>query len=143
MAEYDETVMDSVGPGGSIDHVSVAISDVARAKAFYDAALAPLGLVIRFEADWGVAYGKPNAFAQLWVHPPLEGDPSPGNGVHIALRAPSRAAVDAFHAAALAHGGRDAGPPGLRPHYHPDYYAAFVRDPDGNKIEAVIHTPAT
>jgi catechol 2,3-dioxygenase-like lactoylglutathione lyase family enzyme len=143
MAEYDETVLDSVGPGGAIDHVSVAISDVARARAFYDAVLTHLGLVIRFEADWGVAYGKPNAFAQLWVHPPFEGEANAGNGVHIALRAPSRAAVDAFHAAGLAAGGVDAGAPGLRAHYHPDYYAAFLRDPDGNKIEAVTHTPAS
>lgn len=141
MAEFADDVADSVGPTGCLDHVSVAITDPARAIAFYKAALAPLGLVASLEESWGAAFGKPGAFAQLWVHPPFEGAAHPGNGIHVALRAPDRAAVDGFHAAALAAGGRCDGPPGLRPHYHPNYYAAFVRDPDGNKIEAVTHTP--
>jgi catechol 2,3-dioxygenase-like lactoylglutathione lyase family enzyme len=142
MAEFDDSIADSVGPHGCIDHVSVGITDIARAVAFYKAALAPLGLEATFEADWGAAFGKPKAFSQFWVHPPFEGEASVGNGVHVALRAPNRASIDAFHAAALAAGGTCDGPPGLRPHYHADYYAAFVRDPDGNKIEAVCHTPA-
>lgn len=124
-----------------IDHTGLNVSDFARSKAFYTAALAPLGYACLMEVpaeltgqgdaagfgeppkpDFWIAHGTPN-------HPPI----------HIAFRAANRATVDAFYAAALAAGGTDNGPPGLRPHYHPDYYGAFVRDPDGHNIEAVCH----
>ncbi|MDX2101086.1 MAG: VOC family protein [Alphaproteobacteria bacterium] len=144
MADFDDSVTDPVGTHGTLDHVSVGVSDVAAARTFYDAALAPLGLVRAMgegmgDDSWGWGYGKPNAFAQFWVQLPYDGGrPQPGNGCHVALRATNRAAVDAFHAAALAAGATCDGPPGLRS-YHPTYYAAFIRDPDGNKIEAVTH----
>jgi catechol 2,3-dioxygenase-like lactoylglutathione lyase family enzyme len=119
-----------------IDHVVLNVSDYAASKAFYDAALEPLGfgVVMEFEGmcGWG-RDGKP----WLWIAE--RGEPS--RGTHVAIRADSRAHIDAFHEAALAAGGRDHGPPGLREHYHPTYYSAFALDPDGNNIEAVIHTP--
>jgi catechol 2,3-dioxygenase-like lactoylglutathione lyase family enzyme len=146
MADFGTDFIDPVGAHGAIDHVSVGVRDVAAARVFYDAALAPLGLARATgegfgDDSWGWGYGRPSVFAQLWIQAPFNGgEPSPGNGVHVCLRAQSRAAVDAFHAAALAAGGRDDGPPGLRS-YHPTYYAAFVRDLDGNKLEAVTHAP--
>jgi len=127
-----------------IDHVSVGVTNVKRSKQFYDAVLAPLGMtpVMPIEVNGqllGVGYGvggKPS----FWIQMPLNGQAaSMGNGVHIAFNAPSRAAVDGFYLAAVGHGGIDDGKPGLRSEYHPDYYGAFVRDPDGNKIEAVSH----
>ena len=123
-----------------LDHLSLGTSDLARAAAFYDAVLAPLGYVRLWANDRGVGYGKPGAkdepFAIFGV-----GDRAhaPGPGWHVALTAPDRAAVDAFHAAALRAGATDEGGPGLRPKYGPGYYAAFVRDLDGYKIEAVFH----
>ena len=120
------------------NHVSVGATDLARAARFYDAALGALGYKRTATEDFGCAWGL--AWPEFWAGMAAEGTPSAGNGVHVAFIAPSRAAVDAFHAAALAEGGADAGAPGLRPEYLPDYYAAFVRDPDGNKIEAV-HLP--
>ena len=126
-----------------IDHTTFAVADFARSKAFYAAAFSPLGVTLLVDisaeqtgshayAGFG-AEGKPF----FWI-----GDGGvPVRGVHIALRAESRAAVDAFHAAALAAGGTDNGAPGLRPHYHENYYGAFVFDPDGNNIEAVCHSP--
>lgn len=119
------------------NHVSVGIRDVERAARFYDAALGALGYRRTATEDFGCAWGI--AWPEFWAGVALEGEPGPGNGSHIAFIAPSRAAVDAFHAAALAEGGTDAGTPGLRD-YTPNYYAAFVRDPDGNKLEAV-HLP--
>jgi catechol 2,3-dioxygenase-like lactoylglutathione lyase family enzyme len=120
-----------------IDHTGVSVSDVARAKAFYRAALAPLGyaMLMDFEqfAGFGVA-PKPD----FWIG---HGVPN-GPRVHVAFRADSRAIVDAFYKAAIAAGGRDNGPPGPRPHYHDNYYGAFVLDPDGHNIEAVCHLPA-
>jgi catechol 2,3-dioxygenase-like lactoylglutathione lyase family enzyme len=121
-----------------IDHMSLSVGDYDRAKAFYDAALKPLrgGVLMEFPMDDGTkvmglgADGKPF----LWV--------SGGGKVphqHIALRAETREQVDAFHAAAVAAGGTDNGAPGLRPHYHANYYAAFVLDPEGHNIEAVSH----
>lgn len=127
-----------------IDHVSVGVADANRAKSFYDAALAPLGMAPIYPVEHqgrllGVGYGEAKK-PSFWIQLPLDGKgASQGNGVHIAFTAPTRAAVDAFHRAALDHGGADEGAPGLRPDYHPDYYGAFVRDPDGNKIEAVCH----
>ena len=105
-----------------IDHTGVTVADVAKSKAFYRAALAPLGY--RMLMEW-------EQFAGFGVPP-----------VHIAFRADARALVDAFHKAALAAGGRDNGAPGPRPQYHPNYYGAFVLDPDGHNIEAVCHAPA-
>lgn len=130
-----------------IDHVSVGVTDIRRAKTFYDAALAPLGMapVMPVEIHGqlvGVGYGKPGK-PSFWVQLPINGEPaSMGNGVHIAFRAETRAAVDAFYLAAVEGGGFEDGRPGLRTEYHPDYYGAFVRDPDGNKIEAVSHAAA-
>ncbi|MFZ4603796.1 MAG: VOC family protein [Caulobacterales bacterium] len=129
-----------------LDHVSIGVSDVARAKAFYDAVLAPLGMtaVMPTRLPSGelvsVGYGDASGKPVFWIGLPLNrGAPSAGNGVHLAFAAPSRAAVDAFYIAAVEHGGHDDGSPGLRSEYHPDYYGAFVRDLDGNKIEAVRH----
>jgi catechol 2,3-dioxygenase-like lactoylglutathione lyase family enzyme len=126
-----------------LDHTGFPVSDYARSKAFYLQALAPLGYALVMEvqqdendrpaAGFG-AGGKPD----LWIG----GESGLQRPIHIAIAAPNRAAVDAFHRAALAAGGKDNGAPGLRPHYHPNYYAAFVRDPDGHNIEAVCHAPA-
>jgi catechol 2,3-dioxygenase-like lactoylglutathione lyase family enzyme len=119
-----------------IDHVGYAVRNFARSRAFYTAALAPLGLAVVMEgADWAMMgrHGRP----EFWFG--IAGRPV--NYLHLAFRAGSRAEVDAFWKAALAAGGTDNGAPGLRPHYHPDYYGAFVLDPDGLNIEAVTHAP--
>jgi catechol 2,3-dioxygenase-like lactoylglutathione lyase family enzyme len=128
-----------------IDHVGFAVSDYARSKAFYQQTLAPLGYSLIMEvtaqqtesgypaAGFGTG-GKPD----FWIG----GEGKLEKPLHVAIVAQDRATVDAFHRAALAAGGRDNGPPGLRPHYHPNYYAAFVLDPDGHNIEAVCHSPA-
>jgi catechol 2,3-dioxygenase-like lactoylglutathione lyase family enzyme len=129
--------------GGTLDHLGIPVSDYARAKAFYGQALAPLGIAVVMEltaemtgdaAAAGFGRGRKPDF---WI-----GEGSRIGPVHVAFAATSRAEVDAFHAAAIAAGGRDNGAPGLRPHYHPDYYGAFVLDPDGHNIEAVCHRPA-
>lgn len=119
-----------------IDHVSVAVRDLDRAARFYEAVLAPLGLTRLVTRPATVGFGK--AYPEFWINlrPKMPGVEE-GSGVHIALRAKSAADVDAFHAAALAAGGRSDGPPGIRPHERVRYYAAFVTDPDGNRIEAV------
>ncbi|MCC6223805.1 MAG: VOC family protein [Thermoleophilia bacterium] len=119
-----------------IDHVGLRVSDYAASKAFFAAALAPLGyaVVMELEGACGLGVdGKPD----FW----LIGQTSPAAPVHVAFASGDRAGVDAFHAAALAAGGRDNGAPGLRAHYHPSYYGAFVLDPDGNNVEAVCHRP--
>lgn len=128
-----------------IDHVGFAVSDYARAKAFYTQALAPLGYTLVKEvpgsvteshapaAGFGIA-GKPD----FWIG----GEGKLEKPVHVAIVAKDRPTVAAFHRAALKAGGKDNGGPGLRPHYHPNYYAAFVLDPDGHNIEAVCHAPA-
>ena len=126
-----------------IDHLGLTVSDFNRSRAFYDAALKPLGMAIAMEVTAEqtgghahVGYGKGRPV--FWV-----GGGGPVSGpMHVAFTAGSRAEVDAFYAAAMAAGGRDNGPPGLRPHYHPDYYGAFVLDPDGVNVEAVCHGPA-
>ena len=128
----------------AIDHVSVGVTNMKRSKAFYDAVLAPLGMAPVYPVEIhgqlvGVGYGVPDKPA-FWIQLPINAQPaSMGNGVHIAFRADARAAVDAFFLAALEQGGAEDGRPGLRTEYHPDYYGAFVRDPDGNKIEACSH----
>jgi catechol 2,3-dioxygenase-like lactoylglutathione lyase family enzyme len=118
-----------------IDHVSIGVRDLARAKRFYDAALRPLGYTALSDSPDQVGYG--GEAAAFWLgaaERPVP--PDPASGLHFCFAAPSRPSVDAFHAAALAAGGADNGAPGLRPAYGPDYYAAFVIDPDGYRIEA-------
>ena len=127
-----------------IDHIGFAVSDYAKSKRFYELALAPLGYTLIMEvggehteskspaAGFG-ADGKPD----FWIG----GEGGLDKPVHVAIVAKDRATVDAFHRAALAAGAKDNGAPGLRPHYHPNYYGAFVRDPDGHNIEAVCHKP--
>ncbi|HSN90087.1 MAG TPA: VOC family protein [Anaeromyxobacteraceae bacterium] len=117
-----------------IDHMTLTVRDYARSVAFYKQALAPLGYGLVMEFDGACGFGEPRK-PSFWMK---QGDP-PTTPQHIAFRARRRADVDAFHAAALAAGGRDNGAPGLRPDYHPTYYAAFVFDPDGHPIEAVNH----
>ncbi|MHA6692153.1 VOC family protein [Devosia sp. A449] len=125
-----------------IDHVGILVSDWAKSQAFYDATLGALGAtllqLVPEQYTGGVKVGgygrqKPD----FW----MTESQTPGGGRHYAFAAQSRAEVDAFHAAAMAAGGRDNGAPGLRADYHPNYYAAFVIDPDGNNIEAVCHAP--
>jgi catechol 2,3-dioxygenase-like lactoylglutathione lyase family enzyme len=124
-------------------YVTLGTADVAHSKAFYDAVLAPLGLVCVYSGEKAVGYDLApehggGTAGCLWVLEPFDGAPqAPGNGTMTALGAPSPSAVDAFHRAALANGGRDEGAPGLRPQYGPDFYAAYVRDPFGNKLAAV------
>ena len=127
-------------------HITVGTSQMMRAMRFYDAVLAPLGMKRRRTFKIAISYA-PDDFSGVnepfWVVRPLDKkEAAPGNGVTVAFEVPSRAAVDAFHAAALAAGGTDEGPPGIRAHYHPDYYGAYVRDLDGNKLCVVCHRPA-
>ncbi len=119
-----------------LDHVGFAVADYERSKTFYEEALAPLGFILLAEfseasAGFGQAGERPSFFIEAY------GEPVRGR-LHIALRAENRAQVDAFHTAALEAGGTDNGAPGLR-WYHPDYYGAYVLDPDGNNLEAVCH----
>ena len=117
------------------DHVSLGVADIARSGAFYDAALKPLGYTRLSDGEWSLGYGDQEV--GLWLgrtSRPVTADPA--SGLHFCFRAKSRAAVDAFHAAALAAGGKDNGKPGLRADYGPGYYAAFAIDPDGYRIEA-------
>ena len=119
-----------------IDHVSVAVRDLDRAAAFYAAVLARLGYARLEVRPTTVAFGK--RYAEFWLNlRPAMAAIAPDSGAHVCLRAPTTAAVDAFHAAALAAGGASDGAPGLRPQHGEGYYAAFIRDPDGNRIEAV------
>lgn len=124
-----------------IDHLSLAVTDLDRAGAFYDAVLGALGHSRVVTGDRHVGYGARKTSAidegaciSLVLRPEVSDD-----GRHVAFLAPDRASVKAFHAAALSHGGTDDGWPGARPDYHEHYYAAFVRDPFGNRIEAVCH----
>ncbi|HEY2709110.1 MAG TPA: VOC family protein [Caulobacteraceae bacterium] len=126
-----------------LDHIGLTVSNVTAAQAFYDAALAPLGVTVQMavsaEESGGDAFmgygeaGKP----YFWIS---GGKPLTGR-LHVAFAAPDRATVDAFYCAAMDAGGRDNGAPGLRPEYHEHYYGAFVLDPDGHNIEAVCHAP--
>jgi catechol 2,3-dioxygenase-like lactoylglutathione lyase family enzyme len=123
-------------------HTTIGANDLVRAQAFYDAVLAPLGLAVRFSGDGMVGYGLAGGRPQFLIVRPFDGgEPSIDNGAMIALLASRRALVDACHAAALERGGRDEGGPGLRPHYHRNYYGAYFRDPDGNKICVCSHHP--
>ena len=121
-----------------IHHVSFGTSDIARSRAFYDPVLALLGLRLIKQDAAGAHYGVGDILFSLVT--PVDGGPAtPGNGAHVAFLARDRGMVQEFHRLALRHGGREDGAPGLRPHYDAHYYGAFVRDPDGNKIEAVTH----
>jgi catechol 2,3-dioxygenase-like lactoylglutathione lyase family enzyme len=119
-----------------LNHVSIGVSDIGRAKTFYDAALKPLGYRCTSASEESLGYGDDKATA-LWilaVKSPVPADE--GSGLHLCVDAPTRKSVDAFHKAGLKAGGRDNGKPGLRADYGPDYYAAFLVDPDGYRIEA-------
>lgn len=119
-----------------VSHVSVGAADLSRASVFYDAVMATLGARRVMEHRAGVAWGR--AFPEFWASRPHDGGQArAGNGAHVCFNAGSPEAVAAFHAAGLAAGGFDEGAPGRRPQYAPGYYAAFLRDPDGNKIEAM------
>ena len=119
-----------------IDHVSVPVRDLAASAAFYEKLLAPLGLEPLVDRDWTIGFGK--KYPEFWInHRPEMADTPDDTGNHICLRASSRKAVDTFHAVALSEGGRDDGTPGPRKASMTTYYGAFIRDPDGNKIEAV------
>ena len=122
-----------------LHHISFAVADLARALAFYDAVMPALGYRRVWTSDTAAGYGirDNDEFFAIKLRENMTAPPQ--SGFHLAFQAPTRAAVDAFHAAALAHGGRDLGAAGLRPHYGADYYAAFVYDPDGYWIEAVIN----
>jgi catechol 2,3-dioxygenase-like lactoylglutathione lyase family enzyme len=126
-----------------IDHIGFAVRDMDRAKAFYVAALKPLGIGVIMEltaeqtgADAHAGFGKDHK-AFFWIGTGNK----PKGGAHVAFTAQTHAEVDSFHRAALAAGGKDNGAPGPRPHYHEHYYGAFVLGPDGNNIEAVCHNP--
>ena len=118
-----------------LDHIGLRTTRLKEMFAFYEAVLAPLGYAK--QKDFGVAagFGKPDELP-LWI-----GEGQGASSVHLAISAASRADVDAFYKVAMANGGTDNGPPGLRPQYHENYYGAFVLDPDGNNLEAVCHAP--
>jgi catechol 2,3-dioxygenase-like lactoylglutathione lyase family enzyme len=118
------------------DHVGFGVTNLAKSKAFFLKALRPLGVAVAMEGPYGVGLGK-DGKPSLWLSETKE---KPAH-LHIAIAASTRAEVDAFYQAALGAGGKDNGPPGLRPHYHPSYYGAFVIGPDGHNSEAVCHKP--
>ena len=127
-----------------LGHIGLTVSDLERARAFYDQALAPIGVQVRHVAGKELTgsfevlgYGDQRPF--FWITQGAQ----PSQPVHVALTVPTRDLVDAFHAAGLAAGGRDNGAPGIRAHYHPTYYGAFVLDPDGHNVEAVFHSQKT
>lgn len=128
----------------AIDHIGFPVSEYERAKAFYTQALAPLGyaLVMEVPGEYTQSHAPACGFGEngkpdFWI----SGEGSSKTGLHVAIVAKDRAAVDAFYKAAMAAGGQDNGAPGLRPHYHPNYYGAFILDSDGHNIEAVCHLP--
>jgi len=132
-----------------LDHINVRVADYERSKKFYEAALAPLGYTLAMEGDSGAGFGRgfiPNfwikqgvAVGSVAAAEPTSAAGCGGPAVHVAFASDDRSTVDAFYRAALAAGARDNGAPGLRPNYHPNYYGAFVLDPDGYNIEAVCH----
>ena len=121
--------------GSVIDHLGLRVRDVEKSRAFYEKALAPLGYRVLMDFGLAVGLGGPDGRPDFWL-----GKGEVETSCHVAFSGRDRDAVDAFHAAALAAGGRDNGAPGVRAHYHPDYYGAFVIDPDGNNVEVVCHT---
>lgn len=125
-----------------IDHIGLAVSDMEVSRRFYEATLKPLGYEILMEVTEEMTGGKGahlgmgrDGIHSFWIGTHQE----PSKGVHLAFSSPDRAGVDAFYEAAIAAGAKENGPPGLRPEYHPNYYGAFVFDPEGNNIEAVCH----
>jgi catechol 2,3-dioxygenase-like lactoylglutathione lyase family enzyme len=124
-----------------IDHISIAVRDLKLGEAFYAALLKPLGMAkLREWPNAAIGFGK--KYPEFWINcRNAMTSVADDSGVHICLRAPDSAAVDAFHAAALKAGGTSDGAPGLREQYHSSYYAAFIRDPDGNRVEAVTFLP--
>jgi catechol 2,3-dioxygenase-like lactoylglutathione lyase family enzyme len=118
------------------DHMGFGVTNLANSKAFFLQALQPLGVAVAMEGPYGVGMGQNNK-PSLWLHETKE---KPAH-LHLAFTAESRRQVDAFYKAAIAAGGKDNGAPGLRPHYHPNYYGAFVIGPDGHNVEAVCHRP--
>jgi catechol 2,3-dioxygenase-like lactoylglutathione lyase family enzyme len=121
-----------------LDHVGINVSDFARSRDFYERALAPLGVTLLMEPMPGAGGFGDDGKPWFWI---VEQRQPTTENVHVAFAAPDRATVDAFHDAALEAGGTDNGAPGVREIYHPNYYGAFVRDPDGNNVEAVCHRP--
>jgi catechol 2,3-dioxygenase-like lactoylglutathione lyase family enzyme len=118
-----------------LDHISIGVRDIKRARSFYEAALAPLGYTC--VSDYGTTLGYGDRQAELWISEAKKPvPPDPESGLHVCFTAATRAGVDAFHAAALRAGGRDNGKPGIRAEYGPNYYAAFIIDPDGYRLEA-------
>lgn len=125
-----------------LDHISITVRDLRTARPFYLAIMATLGAKTVYEREDAIGFGERNragddgnTYLSIFQSP----EAAPDARRHWCFRAPSAEAVRAFHAAGLAAGGRDSGPPGMRPHYHPSYYAAFLLDPEGNKVEAVFH----
>jgi catechol 2,3-dioxygenase-like lactoylglutathione lyase family enzyme len=119
------------------DHIGFGVTNLAESKEFFLGALQPLGVAVAMEGPYGVGMGQ-GGKPSLWLHE-TTGQPA---HLHLAFVAENRGQVDAFYRAALAAGGTDNGPPGLRPHYHPNYYGAFVIAPDGHNVEVVCHRPA-
>ena len=119
-----------------IDHVTANVSDLERGKRFYEQALAPLGYTLQMEFPGAAGFGSGAGIPDFWL-----GSSESRGATHVAFSAPDRPTVDRFYEAALAAGGGDNGAPGLRPHYHETYYAAYVHDADGNNVEAVCHQP--
>ena len=128
----------------AISHITLGTNDVQRAVRFYDPVLGSIGFSRAPKpGDKPPMYARDGAMPFVYLYPPFDGAPATvGNGSHIAFTARTRSAVDEFHAMALAFGGQDEGAPGLRTHYGEHYYAAYVRDPDGNKLQAVCYHPA-
>lgn len=127
-----------------LDHVSITVGDWEAARLFYDAVMSALEIPVRASEDFWIGYGEaacPERPHATYLSVRREDKPNPSPGRHWCFKAPSREAVHAFWLAGIAAGGRDEGAPGLRPNYHPHYYAAFLTDPDGNRIEAVCHLP--
>jgi catechol 2,3-dioxygenase-like lactoylglutathione lyase family enzyme len=135
-----DAIVTGAGTGveiGMLDHVTIGVRDFKRSKEFYDKALRPLGIECLYtEGETFAGYGA-NRKAFFWIG--LKDQPQ--TGAHVAFTSQDRETVNAFYAAALTAGGRDNGQPGLRPHYHRNYYGAFILDPDGHNIEAVCHLP--
>jgi len=128
----------------SLDHIGINVTDYGRSKTFYERALAPLGITLVMEYGKAAGFGR-NKKPDFWIGEGKTSFQKPEHlahitPVHVCFTAKSRAEVEAFHAAALAAGGRDNGKPGLRPEYHANYFGAFVIDPDGHNVEAAIHT---
>ena len=121
-----------------LNHIGIPVSDMKRSRAFYEAALAPLGMAVRTDFGEAVGFGAEGDSGLFWI----SANDKVGEGIHVAFDAASHEQVQAFHKGALSAGGKDNGAPGPRPNYGPNYYAAFVYDPDGANIEAVYDKPA-